>query len=142
MTWGFIPAKNTSETIYCGDSETSGTIELNFEVIGHVCKGIDNDFNVEFASNELWDPNSEIYNSISLFISSKFDVTITPGLIYGGYILVNDEPDDYSSIFEIIDSTSGVFKNDNKEHNGKVFLRYYFEEDEEIYDEKVCLVIP
>ncbi len=97
---------------------------------------------MEVESNELWDSSSELYNSISLFISSKFDVTITPGLIYGGYILVNDEPDDYSSIFEIIDSTSGVFKNDNKEHNGKVFLRYYFEEDEEIYDEKVCLVIP
>jgi hypothetical protein len=30
--------------------------------------------------------------------------------------------------------------NDNKQHNGKVYLRYYFEEDEEIYDEKVCVV--
>ena len=142
MTWGFIPEGNTSETIYCGDAETCGTIELNFEFIGHVCKGIDNDLNVEFESNELWDPNSDIYNSISLYISSKFDMTIIPALIYGGYVLVNDEPDDYSSIFEIINSTAGVFKNNNKEHNGKVFLRYYFEEDEEIYDEKVCLVIP
>ena len=74
MTWGFIPVENISETIYCGDAETSGTIELNFEVIGHVCKGIDNDFNVEFESNELWDPNSEIYNSISLFISSNVSI--------------------------------------------------------------------
>ena len=41
--------------------------------------------------------------------------------------------------FEIIDSEAGVFMNDNKQHNGKVYLRYYFEEDEEIYDEKVCV---
>ena len=47
--------------------------------------------------------------------------------------------DDYSSSFEIIDSTAGVFINDNQEHNGKIFLRHYFEEEGEIYDEKVCV---
>lgn len=48
--------------------------------------------------------------------------------------------DEHSSSFKIIDSEAGVFMNDNKQHNGKVYLRYYFEEDEEIYDEKVCVV--
>ena len=38
MTWGFIPEENVSETIYCGDGETSGTIELNFEIIGDTCR--------------------------------------------------------------------------------------------------------
>jgi hypothetical protein len=139
MTWGFIPTECVSETIFCGDAETSGTIELNFEIIGDTCKGIDNDFKVEFESNELWDPGSELYYAISVYLSAAFDKTVMPSLIYGAYALVNDEPDDYSSSFEIIDSTAGVFINEGQILNGKVFLRHYFEEDDEIYDEKVCV---
>ena len=139
MTWGFIPEEIVSETIYCGDGETSGTIELNFEIIGDTCKGIDNDFNVKFDNSELWDPNSELYNSMSVYISATFDNNVIPSLIYGAYVLVNDEPDDYSLSFEIIDSEAGVFMNTNQQYNGKIFLRYYFEEEDEIYDEKVCV---
>ena len=139
MTWGFIPSECVSETIFCGDEETSGTIELNFEIIGDTCKGIDNDFNVELESNELWDPGSELYYAISVYLSAAFDKTVMPSLIYGAYALVNDEPDDYSSSFEIIDSTAGVFINEGQILNGKVFLRHYFEEEDEIYDEKVCI---
>ena len=139
MTWGFIPTECVSETIFCGDAETSGTIELNFEIIGDTCKGIDNDFKVEFESNELWDPGSELYYAISVYLAAAFDKTVMPSLIYGAYALVNDEPDDYSSSFEIIDSTAGVFINEGQILNGKVFLRHYFEEDDEIYDEKVCV---
>lgn len=139
MTWGFIPAECVSETIFCGDAETSGTIELNFEVIGDTCKGIDNDFNVEFENSELWDPGSMLYNAISVYLSAEFEKTVMPSLIYGAYALVNDEPDDYSSSFEIIDSTAGVFINEGQILNGKVFLRHYFEEEDEIYDEKVCI---
>ena len=29
--------------------------------------------------------------------------------------------------------------NENQEYNGKVFLRYYFEDEGEIYDEKACV---
>ena len=139
MTWGFIPAECMSETILCGDAETSGTIELNFEVIGDTCKGIDNDFNVEFENSELWDPESMLYNAISVYLSAEFQKTVMPSLIYGAYELVNDEPCDYSSSFEIIDSTAGVFINEGQILNGKVFLRHYFEEEDEIYDEKVCI---
>ena len=34
---------------------------------------------------------------------------------------------------------NGIFINDNQQHNGKVYLRHYLEEDNEIYDEKVCV---
>jgi hypothetical protein len=87
----------------------------------------------------LWDPASSLYKAISTYISAIFNITISPSQIYGGYILVNDEPDDYSSSFEIIDSEAGIFINDNQQHNGKVYLRHYLEEDNEIYDEKVCV---
>jgi hypothetical protein len=52
---------------------------------------------------------------------------------------MNDEPDEYSRTFKIIHSEAGVFMNNKQEHNGKVFLRYYLEEDGEIYEEHVCV---
>ena len=139
MTWGFIPAECMSETIYCGDAETSGTTELNFEIIEDSCKGIDNDFNVKLENSELWNPDSPFYAVLASYLSDYLDITIVPSQIYGGYVLVNDEPDEYSSSFKIIDSEAGVFMNNMQEHNGKIFLRYYFEEDEEIYEELVCV---
>ena len=139
MTWGFIPENNTSNTIYCGDAETSGTTELNFEIIEDSCKGIDNDFNVKLENSELWDPGSPLYAAIATYLCGYLDITVVPSQIYGGYVLVNDEPDEYSSSFKIIDSESGVFMNNKQEHNGKIFLRYYFEEDGEIYEEHVCV---
>jgi hypothetical protein len=139
MTWGFIPEGNTSDTIYCGDAETSGTAELNFEIIEDSCKGIDNDFNVKLENSELWDSESSFYAVLATYISGYMARTVVPSQIYGGYVLVNDEPDEYSSSFKIIDSEAGVFMNNMQEHNGKIFLRYYFEEDEEIYEELVCV---
>jgi|TARA_B100000959_G_scaffold281367_1_gene345268 hypothetical protein len=139
MTWGFIPEDNKIETIYCGDAETSETKELNFEIIEDSCNGIDNDFKFKFDFRELWDSESSFYETISSYISTYLDMSISPSQIYGAYVLVNDEPDNFSSSFEIIDSEAGVFMNSNQEHNGKIFLRYYFEEDEEIYEEIVCV---
>ncbi len=139
MTWGFIPIQASEETIYCGDSETSGTIELNFEIIDNTCKGIDNDFKVNLDNNELWDMESSFYKTISGFISNAFKLHILAGQIYGGYVLVNDEPDDFSSIFKIIESEGGVFSNENSQYNGNLYLRHYLEEENEVYDEKVCI---
>ena len=139
MTWGFIPEENTSDIIYCGDAETSGTTELNFEIIEDSCKGIDNDFNVKLENSELWNLDSPFYAAIASYLSDYLDITIVPSQIYGGYVLMNDEPDEYSLIFKIIDSEAGVFMNNKQEHNGKVFLRYYLEEDGEIYEEHVCV---
>ncbi len=139
MTWGFIPIQASEETIYCGDSETSGTLELNFEIIDNICKGIDNDFKENLDNNELWDMKSSFYKTISDFISDAFKLHILASQIYGGYVLVNDEPDDFSSIFKIIESEGGVFSNENSQYNGNLYLRHYLEEGNEVYDEKVCI---
>jgi hypothetical protein len=139
MTWGIILRDNDTETIYCGDADSSGTKELNFEIIEDSCNGIDNDFNVKLDNSELWDSESTFYEAIASYLSTYLGIFISPSKIYGGYVLVNDEPDDYSSRFEIIDSKAGVFTNSNQEHNGKIFLRYYFEDDDEIYEEIVCV---
>tara|TARA_B100002052_G_C15856991_1_gene588059 strand:+ start:502 stop:975 length:474 start_codon:yes stop_codon:yes gene_type:complete len=148
ITWGFIPKDNASETIYCGDAETSETIELNFEITEHEAKGPgyhilklieDNELYVEFESSDLWTPNSGLYKTMSKYISNVFKNTITPRHLYEGYALVQDEPDENASNFKIIESYEGVFTNEAQEYNGKIFLRYYLEEDGEIYDETICI---
>ena len=141
ITWGLIPNENLSETIYCGDAENSETMELSFEIIGDDCKGIDNDFNFDVSGNQLWKSNSKIYVAISKYLSKHFGSKISPEYVYGGYVFVNDEPDEHSSSFTIIKSEAGVFSNHNQIHNGKIYLRYYFEEQGEMYDEKVCLLL-
>ncbi|MBL6869927.1 MAG: hypothetical protein ISQ99_07625, partial [Flavobacteriales bacterium] len=47
--------------------------------------------------------------------------------------------DENSLSFEIIESEAGVFINNNQKYNGKIYMRYYFEEEGEIYDEQVCV---
>lgn len=139
LTWGLIPIDSSSETIYCGDSETSKTKELNFEIVGNSFKGVDNDFDYYFSVNELWQSNSNLYLAISTYISEYFGESIAPEQIYGGYSFVNDEPDENSLSFETIESEAGVFINNNQKYNGKIYMRYYFEEEGEIYDEQVCV---
>ena len=55
MTCGIIPKENNNEIIYCGDAKSSGTKELNFEIIESTCVGIVNDFNIKINNNELCD---------------------------------------------------------------------------------------
>ncbi len=88
MTLGIIPIDSSSETIYCGDSETSQTNELNFEIVGNSFNGIDNDFNYGFSVNELWLSNSNLYLAISKYISEYFGESIIPELIYGCFLLL------------------------------------------------------
>lgn len=139
ITWGYIPKNNKVEMILTGDAETSGTKELSFEIIDNECNGLDNDFNVKLDDSQLWNHQSSFYNSISKHISAYFDFKIKASNICGAYLLVQDEPDDHSINFQICDSEAGVFNNTNQEHNGKVYLRYYFEEDEEILEEIICV---
>ena len=138
LTWGLIPENNLHETIYCGDPETSGTKELNFEIIGDKYSGIDNDFYEKIVGNELWNVKSKLYTSLSIYLSNYFGIIVNAELIYGGYVFVSDEPDSYSQNFEFIESTGGVFNLTNQ-HNRCIYLRYFFEEADVIYDEKVCV---
>ena len=78
-------------------------------------------------NRELCDSGSAFYEAISIYLYAYLEISISPSSIYGGYVLVNDESADCSLNFEVIDSESVVFENGNQEHNGKMFLRYYFE---------------
>ena len=140
LTFGVIPQNNQADFIYCGDEESSQTVELNFELLESKLVGLDNDFNYPCTNNLLWDPESVFYAALSTFMTN-FGILMEPKLIYAAYSLVNDEPDEGLNTFEIIDSSAGVFSNKDQQYNGKLFLRQYFEEEGEIYDEKICISI-
>ena len=87
---------------------------------------------------DLWDPDSNLYSTLSKHLEIAFSVSLKPNEIYDAYCLVNDEPNEGVNFSEI-ESSAGIFLNTNKKYNNKIFLRYYFEEEGEIYDEKVCV---
>ena len=46
---GSIPEDSKTEIIYCGDSETSKTVELNFKIENQNIHGLDNEFSFSFV---------------------------------------------------------------------------------------------
>jgi len=139
ITYGYIPLNNDQTEIYCGDSDTSGTQELNFEIIEDDFLGIDNDLKIKFNGSDIWDAESELYKILSKTISNYFKFDVTPNTLFGTYGLIQDEPNEFSENFEFIDSEGGIINNFENELNGKIYVRSYIEEDEEIFDEKVIL---
>lgn len=141
LTYGYVPINNNQTEIYCGDSDTSETQELNFEIIDDDFLGIDIELKIKFKGPDLWHVDSELYSKLSETISNYFKIDVSPQLLYGAYGLIQDEPNEFSNNFEFIDSEGGVVSNFENELNGKLFLRSYFEEDEEIFEEKVIISI-
>lgn len=137
LTKGYVPQYNSLNNIYCCDSDSSGTMELNFKIIENIWSGIDNNFNVKIENSDLWDHNSSFYNLISTYLSNYLNLVLSSSQVYGGYVLLNDEPDNHSLKMGVIDSEAGTLSNQNNEHNGKIYLQHYFEEDGEIYDQSV-----
>jgi len=140
MTWGWIPESAAAGMIFSGDAESSGTQEVNLELMGNHCKGLDLPFDVEFEFAELWDSDSGFYSALAEVLGSAFGVNVDPCRLCGAYALVLMEPNAHSIHSEAIESMDGVFDNSEGEFNGRGFLRFYSEEDGEIGHE-ACAVI-
>lgn len=136
---GLIPLNSENETIYCGDSEISNTIELNFKIENQKILGLDNNFSFSFIDDFLT-PNSNHLKELSKYISS-FGIKISSNSIYNGFYLLNEKKDTFSQKFKIIESSGGVFENINQNYNGMIYFRKYLEQDGEIIDENICVKI-
>ena len=136
---GSIPEDSKTEIIYCGDSETSNTVELNFKIENQNIHGLDNEFSFSFVG-EFLTPNSNHLKELSKYISN-FGLNISSNHIYNGFYLLNEKKDTFSQKFRIIESSGGVFKNINQKYNGMIYFRKYLEMDGEIIDENVCVKI-
>ena len=136
---GSIPVDSKSQVIYCGDSETSHTIELNFKIVNQKIVGLDNDFSFSFQGDFIT-PNSDHLKELSNYISS-YGLKISPNQIYNGLILLRDEKDFFSQKFRLVESVGGTFKNKDFVYNGKIYLRMYSEKDGEILKETICVKV-
>jgi len=136
---GSIPVDSKSQVIYCGDSETSHTIELNFKIVNQKIVGLDNDFSFSFQGDFIT-PNSDHLKELSNYISS-YGLKISPNQIYNGLILLRDEKDFFSQKFRLVESVGGTFKNKDFVYNGKIYLRMYLEKDNEILRESICVKV-
>jgi len=136
---GWIPVDSKSQVIYCGDSETSHTIELNFKIVNQKIVGLDNDFSFSFQGDFIT-PNSDHLKELSNYISS-YGLKISPNQIYNGLILLRDEKDFFSQKFRLVESVGGTFKNKDFVYNGKIYLRMYLEKDNEILRESICVKV-
>ena len=134
---GLIPLDSKSETIYCGDSNTSRTMELNFKIENQTISGLDNDFSFLFIGAFLT-PNSNHLKELSKYVSN-FGLDISSNMIFNGFSLLDDLQETFSQRFKIIESAGGVFENMNLKYNGKFYFRKYFESDGEIINENICV---
>lgn len=140
MTWGWIPEEADSGMIYCGDAESSGTLEVNLEVQGNRCEALDIDFSISFEFAELWSPTSAFYSAVAEVLGREFGMDVDPGRLCGAYALVLMEPNAQSEHSEMVESMDGAFDNSGGQYNGRAFLRFIAEEDGEITHE-ACAVI-
>jgi len=136
---GSIPVDSKSQVIYCGDSETSHTIEINFKIVNQKIVGLDNDFSFSFQGDFIT-PNSDHLKELSNYISS-YGLKISPNQIYNGLILLRDEKDFFSQKFRLVESVGGTFNNKDFVYNGKIYLRMYLEKDNEILRESICVKV-
>ncbi|MDC1391760.1 hypothetical protein N8334_00255 [Flavobacteriaceae bacterium] len=134
---GLIPLDSETEIIYCGDSETSKTTELNFKIENQNILGLDNGFSFSFVGDFLT-PNSNQLKELSKYVSN-FELNISFNSIYNGFSLLDDLQDTFSQKFKIIESKGGVFENMNLKYNGKFYFRKYFEHNGDIINENVCI---
>ncbi len=140
MTWGWIPDEADSGMVYCGDEESSGTREVNLEVVDNRCDGLDIEFSISFDFAELWNPASAFYSAVAEALSGTFEMDVDPGRLCGAYALVLMEPNAHSAYSEVVDSMDGSFDNSGGQFNGMGFLRFYSEEGGDITHEACCVI--
>ena len=126
----------TGSTGLIGSSVSEYFLNKEIKVLG-----IDNDFKLEIQGHDLWNHESILYRKLSKTISDYFGFDFSEQFLFGGYSLLLDEPTEFSGKYEFVESEEGIVNNFNCSLNGKVFIRFYFEEDGDIFDEKVITTL-
>ena len=151
VTFGFIPedwsgSNNDDQRISVGDPETSKTKEFNIELVE------DEDSNAKLIgvgdsrainTDEFWDNKSELFKGLTKKVKADFGVKVMPKILQQLWALFQDELEDDVSKFVVVaeEDDGAEFVNDSGEHNGCIYARFYFEdEDAEMSREKVVVI--
>jgi hypothetical protein len=153
LTFGFIPTdwsenQNQEQLISVGDPEASNTKEFDVEIVEDdesamtlSVLGI-NDTRV-VDPDEFWNNKSQLYKELSKKIEVEFGTKLKAKLLQQLWALFQDELEDDVDCLVVVaegEEDGAEFINDGAEYKGCVYARYFSEEDDEIYGEKIVVI--
>jgi hypothetical protein len=139
LTIGYIPNDCKSERIICGDPEGSGTKESSLKIEGNRITSIDTDQTIEVDTSEFFNEKSKLWKQVAKNFCTDFvEKELKPNMIGACWAIFLDEISGKKGVTKLADEDDGgEFHNRGGCNNGKFYLRYQLEEDDEYFGEKV-----
>ena len=139
LTIGYIPNDCNSERIICGDPEGSGTKEFSLRIEENRITSIDTDQTIEVDPGEFFNEKSKLWKQVvKSFCSDFVEKELKPNMIGACWAIFLDEISGKKGITKLADEDDGgEFHNRGGCNNGKFYVRYQLEEDDEYFGEKV-----
>jgi hypothetical protein len=139
LTIGYIPNDCSSERIICGDPEGSGTKESSLKIEGNRITSIETDQTIEVDPGEFFNEKSKLWKQVvKSFCADFVEKEIKPNMVGSCWAIFMDEVSGKKGITKLSDEDDGgEFHNRGGCNNGKFYVRYQLEEDDEYFGEKV-----
>jgi hypothetical protein len=139
LTIGYIPSDCNSERIICGDPDGSGTKESSLKIEGNKITSIDTNQTIEVDPGEFFNEKSKLWKQVvKNFCSDFVEKELKPNMIGACWAIFIDEISGKKGITKLADEDDGgEFHNRGGCNNGKFYVRYQLEEDDEYFGERV-----
>jgi hypothetical protein len=135
LTIGYIPSDCNSERIICGDPDGSGTKESSLKIEGNKITSIDTNQTIEVDPGEFFNEKSKLWKQVvKNFCSDFVEKELKPNMIGACWAIFIDEISGKKGITKLADEDDG---NRGGCNNGKFYVRYQLEEDDEYFGERV-----
>ena len=139
LTIGYIPNDCNSERIICGDPEGSGTKESSLIIKENRITSIDTDQTIEVDPGEFFNEKSKLWKQVvKSFCADFVEKELKPNMVGACWAIFMDEISGKKGITKLADENDGgEFHNRGGCNNGKFYVRYQLEEDDEYFGERV-----
>ncbi len=139
LTIGYIPIDCNSELISCGDPDGSGTVEISLKVEGSEITSMDTNQSIHVDPVDFFNEKSKLWKEVvKNFCTSFSEKEIKPNMVGSCWAIFMDEIPGKKGITKLADEDDcGEFHNRGGCNNGKFYVRYQLEEDDEYFGEKV-----
>jgi hypothetical protein len=145
LTVGWIPSDATTPTILVGDPEQSKTIEADFEILGDEIIEMSSEFRLNVSGRDWFNASSPLFAGLSEAISHALKIPgPPPSLLDNAWALFQWEQEHEVPELKIVgdENSGGEFANPDGAYNGCFYVRYYAEEEDEVFGEQVVVMTP
>ena len=145
LTVGWIPSDATTPTILVGDPEQSKTTEADFEILGNEIIGIGSEFRLNVSGQDWFDASGSIFTALSQATSHTVRMPgPRPNLLGNAWALFQWELEHEVPELKVVgdENSGGEFANPNGAYNGCFYVRYYAEEEGEVFGEQIVVMTP